>query len=289
LKTLIVTTDVFAWTLTQAGPIVGTEAVVKIVVTLKQVPDPNVPPSHLTVDEVARKVVPPANTPPVMNGYDANALEEAIRLKEQHGGVVNVVSLGDDSARDTLKRAIAMGADTVLLVNDPDCLDGDSFTTARVLASAVRSLGDFDLILSGRQASDTDAGQVLHGIAEFLGLPSVAPIKRIECVEPGAVIVHRIIEDGYQRLRVRTPALLGVSSEINEPRYPPPRGLMAAARTHIPARPAASVGAPAVTPKLELRHLQAKKGARRAELIAADSGAELGIRLADRLREMGLI
>src|SRR2546427_246500 len=90
-----------------------------IVVTVKQVPDPDIPPSHFRVDEAARKVVPPAGVSPVMNGYDANALEEALRLKETHGGKVTVVSVGPDSARDTLQRAIAMGADAAVPLNDP--------------------------------------------------------------------------------------------------------------------------------------------------------------------------
>jgi electron transfer flavoprotein beta subunit len=260
-----------------------------IIVTLKQVLDPNTPPSHFVVDEVARKVKPPPNIAPVMNGYDANALEEAIRLKEQHGGKVTVVCLGDDTARDSLKRAIAMGADAVVFIQDPELLDSDSFTTARVLSAAIKTLGPFDLILSGRQASDTDAGQVLHGIAEFLDLPSVSPIKKIEQVEPDALLVHRIVEDGYQRVRVRLPALLGVSSEINEPRYPPLRGLLAANRAHIPSRGGVDFGVESATPKLELRRLYAQPAQARAELIEADSDAELGVKLADKLHEVGLI
>src|SRR6185503_18293814 len=90
-----------------------------IVVTVKQVPDPDIPPTHFKVDEAARKVIPPAGVSPVMNGYDAHALEAALRLKEQLGGKVTVISLGPDSARDALKRALAMGADATIHVNDP--------------------------------------------------------------------------------------------------------------------------------------------------------------------------
>src|SRR5215472_8420117 len=140
-----------------------------IVVTVKQVPDPDIPPTHFKVDEAARKVVPPAGVAPVMNGYDANALEAALRLKEQLGGSkVTVVSLGPDSARDTLKRAIAMGADAAVHINDPSLNDAESSTTARALAAAIKKLDHFDLVLSGRQASDTDGGQVHLGVAHFL-------------------------------------------------------------------------------------------------------------------------
>src|SRR5215831_16414926 len=131
-----------------------------IVVTVKQVPDPDIPPTHFKVDEAANKVIPPAGVAPVMNGYDANALEAALRLKQQLGGKVTVVSLGPDAARDTLKRAIAMGADAAIHINDPALNEADSTTTALALAAAIKTIEDFDLVLSGRQASDTDGGQV---------------------------------------------------------------------------------------------------------------------------------
>src|ERR671938_1074652 len=137
-----------------------------IVVTVKQVPDPDIPPTHFKIDEAAKRVVPPAGVSPVMNGYDAHALEAALRLKEQLGGKVTVVSLGPDSARDALKRAIAMGADAAVHVNDPALVDADSLLTARALAAAIAKLGHVDLILSGRQASDTDGGQVHLELAE---------------------------------------------------------------------------------------------------------------------------
>src|ERR687883_12659 len=101
-----------------------------IVVTVKQVPDPDIPPTHFKIDEAARKVIPPAGVAPVMNGYDAHALEAALKLKEQLGGTVTVVTLGSDSARDALKRAIAMGAHAAVQVNDPALNEAASTTTA---------------------------------------------------------------------------------------------------------------------------------------------------------------
>src|SRR5918912_3997123 len=116
-----------------------------IVVTVKQVPDPDIPPTHFKIDEAAQKVVPPAGVAPVMNGYDANALEAALRLKEQHGGSVTALSLGPATARETLKRAIAMGADRAILVDDPALNNGDSWLTAAALARAIHKIGSFDL------------------------------------------------------------------------------------------------------------------------------------------------
>src|SRR5947209_9346491 len=168
-----------------------------IVVTVKQVPDPDIPPTHFKVDQAANKVVPPAGVSPVMNGYDAHALEAALVLKEQLGAKVTVVTLGADSARDTLKRAIAMGADAAVHVNDPTLNEVDSTTTAAALAAAIKKLGTFDLVLSGRQASDTDGGQVHVGIAAHLGIPAVSPVQKIEDASAESLTVERIVEDGF--------------------------------------------------------------------------------------------
>ena len=205
-----------------------------IVVTVKQVPDPDIPPTHFKVDEAAKKVIPPAGSGAGHERLRCPRARSGAGLKEQLGGKVTVVSLGPDSARDTLKRAIAMGADAAIHVNDPALNEADSTTTARALAAAIKKIGTFDLVLSGRQASDTDGGQVHLGVAEHLGVPAVSPVQKIEEAAADSLTVQRIVEDGYQRLKVRLPALLGVSSEINEPRYPPLKGIMAAGRAQIP-------------------------------------------------------
>src|SRR5579859_6569203 len=245
-----------------------------IVVTVKQVPDPDNL-TQIKIDEANKKVIPPAGVSPVMNGYDANALEAALRLKEQLGGKVTVVTVGPDSARDTLKRAIAMGADAAVHVNDPALNEADGATTAQALAAAIKKLDHFDLVLSGRQASDTDGGQVHLGIARFLGLSAVSPIQKIDDASPESVVVERIVEDGYQRLKVRLPALLGVSSEINEPRYPPLKGIMAAGRAQIPVWTASDLdfeaGPP--SPRVQLRRLYVETREASVELMQADSPA----------------
>jgi electron transfer flavoprotein beta subunit len=260
-----------------------------IVVTVKQVPDPDIPPTHFRVDEAARKVIPPAGVSPVMNGYDAHALEAALRLKEQLGGTVTVISLGGDSARDTLKRAIAMGADSAVHINDPALNEADSTTTARALAAGIKKLDHVDLVLSGRQASDTDGGQVHLGVASHLGLPAVSPVQKIDDASAESLTVERIVEDGYQRLIVKLPALIGVSSEINEPRYPPLKGIMAAGRAQIPVWTAADLGLDSTQPRVQLRRLYVETREAQVELIEADSLEEAGTRLADKLREARLV
>jgi electron transfer flavoprotein beta subunit len=261
-----------------------------IVVTIKQVPDPDIPPSHFKVDEAHNRVVPPSGVAPVMNGYDANALEAALRLKEASGGEVTVLSLGAAEARDALKRALAMGATKAVLVSDPAFEGLDSFATARVLAAAIVKLGPFDLILCGRQASDTDAGQVPIGIAELLDLPSVSPIGKVE-PSIGGFKVERIVEDGHQILQVPGPCLLAVSSEIGEPRYPPLRGIMAAGRAQIPVWGPSDLGLEGdqLAPRRQLRRLYVESREAQVEFIEADSPAEAGEKLALKLREAKLI
>ncbi|HYY88064.1 MAG TPA: electron transfer flavoprotein subunit beta/FixA family protein, partial [Chloroflexota bacterium] len=170
----------------------------------------------------------------------------------------------------------------------PTLNEADSTTTVRALVAAIRKIGTFDLVLAGRQASDTDGGHVHLGIAEQLGLPTVSPIQKIEEAGDGSAIVQRIVEDGYQRVKVRLPALLGISSEINEPRYPPLKGIMAAGRAQIPVWTAADLNL-ASEPKVELRRLYIETREGKVELIEADSPADAGARLADKLREARLV
>jgi electron transfer flavoprotein beta subunit len=273
-----------------------------VAVCIKQVPDPDLPPAHFRIDEAARRVVPPAGVAPVMNGYDANALEAALRLKEQHGGTVTALTLGPAAARDTLKRAIAMGADAAVHVEDPALDDADGWVTAAALARALHRLGTadggLDLILCGRQASDTDAGQVGLGIAELLHLPALSPVQQIEVAGDGRLRVQRLAEDGVQVVEVRLPALLAVSSEIGEPRYPPLRGIMAAGRAQIPAWTAADLPPlpgggdgdwPPLRRKLRLGRLYQETREATCELVTGDTPADAGRALADKLHEAKLI
>jgi electron transfer flavoprotein beta subunit len=260
-----------------------------IIVTVKDVTDPNIPPSYVQLDAAAKRIVSPFGVSSVINGYDENAVEEALKLRERHGGRVTVVSLGDDGSRKSLKRAIAMGVDAAILLSDPVWQHADSVAVGRALAAAIRKIGAFDLVLCGRQASDTDGGQVLYWLAEALKLPAVSPIAKITESDAAALTVLRLIEGGQQSLRVQLPALLGVSSEINEPRHASMRGTMTAGRALIPGWKAADLALASAVQKVELRKLEVQVRTTKAELVAGDSGAAQGVALADKLHEMGLV
>lgn len=259
-----------------------------VVVTIKQVIDPLVPPAHLRLNAATRQVDAPAGIAPAMNGYDANALEEALKLVGVHGGTVTVVSLGGDSVRDTLRRGIALGTTGALHITDPGYVGWDALDTAHVLATAIARYTP-DLVLCGRQASDTDAGQVLFGIAEALGWPVVSPVRAIHSIEETGVVVDRLTERGTQKLLVALPAVLGISSEANEPRTPAVRSVMAANRARIPAVTRSELGLNAEEGRVVLRRLSRDVHDSHAEIIAGATPAETGAKLADALHAAGLI
>ena len=182
------------------------------------------------IDADGKKVVPPSNIPPVVNGFDENAVEAALRIKDAHEASVTVISSGTSFALDVMKMPLAMGADELVLLQDESLENTiDSFVTAQLLAAAVRKLDGFDLIICGRQASDWDNAQVPLGVAEILGLSCISLGKKVD-VQDGKVRVERIIPDGYEVMEAPLPALVTVSNELGQPRYPTLRGIMAATR-----------------------------------------------------------
>ncbi len=204
-----------------------------IVVCIKQVLDPLAPVSSFRIDTEARRAVPPAGTPPVLNPFDENALEAALKIRDASGASIAAVSVGSQLAKPVLKKALAAGADQLFLVDDPILVDLDSYSTALALAGAVSKIGDYDVIVCGRQSSDTDAGQVGPGLAELLGLPCVTLVTRIEKAEDGRLRVERLAEDGREVVEVATPVLLTVSNEMGELRYAALKEMIAANKKPI--------------------------------------------------------
>ena len=145
---------------------------INIVVCAKQVVDPETPASAFRIDSESKRVVPAAGVPPVVNGFDENAVEAALQLKENGGANITVISIGSDFVMDVMKKPLSMGADELILIDDPLTAELDAFATAQALAEAIKKVGEFDLVLCGRQASDCDNSMVPLGVAELLGLPT---------------------------------------------------------------------------------------------------------------------
>lgn len=265
-----------------------------IIVCVKQIPDPETPASSFRVDEQAKKVVPAQGIPPVVNPYDPQATEAALRLKEAAGGgKVTVISLGPESARDAIKHALAMGADEGILVNDPGFDGIDNFQTAVALAKAIEKLGAYDLILMGRAAADWDMGVVPMGVASLLRIPCVSIAKAIERVD-GKVRVTRVLDDGFQTVEAPLPAVVSVSNEFGEPRYPQLRQIMLAAKKTVHVWNAADLGLDAsqlgeANRWLKLEALYVPKVESKVEIIEADSPEEKARILAQKLRADKLI
>ena len=211
----------------------------KIVVCIKQVPD---------VAEV--RINPQTNTliregvPSIINPFDTYAIEEGVRLREKHGGQVVLLTMGPPQAAQALRDAVEAGADDSVLVSDRAFAGSDTLATGFALSCAIRKIGDVDLVLCGKQAMDGDTGQVGPGIAEFLNLPLITYVKKIEALEPGKRIrVQAMTDYGYDVLEAPLPAILTVVKEINEPRLPTLRTKMKA-KSHKPTVwTAADIGA----------------------------------------------
>lgn len=187
----------------------------KIVVCVKQVPDTNEVKINKETGTLIRTGVPS-----IINPDDMNALEEALRIKDKMKDVyVTVLSMGPPQADEVLREAIAMGADEAILLSDRAFAGSDTWATATILAAALRKIGDYDMVFCGRQAIDGDTAQVGPEIAEFLDLPQVSYVKKLEVLED-KVRVERAIEDGYFVIESSMPVLLTAIKELNEPRYP---------------------------------------------------------------------
>jgi electron transfer flavoprotein beta subunit len=261
-----------------------------IVVTLKQVHDPNSPAELLKVGADGKSIETPAGVSDVANGYDVNAVEEAIRIREKVGGTVTVVSVGSEEAKTHLRRAIAMGADKAVHVTGPYGIDSDPLQVATLLAAAIRKLPPSDLVLCGRQASDTDSGQVLFRLAEQLQLSALSPVIQVHEMTDDAITVDRLTDDGIQRVRATLPVVLGVSNEANKPRSPSLKGVMASKKAEIPSWAGAELVRAEIRPSIVLRRVFFERVSdARAEMLSAGSGTEAGRALAERLHKEGVI
>ena len=264
-----------------------------MVVCCKQVVDPEAPPASFRVDTSANKVVPPQGVSPVISPFDENAVEAALRIKDTQESKVTAISLGTDLLRDVVKKPLSMGADELVLLEDEAFADGDSWSTAYALAMAIKKIGEYDIVFCGRQAADWDTGQVGSAIAEILGLPSVTLVRKID-VADGKAKVERVTADGYEVVEVSLPALITVSNELGEARYPTIKGIMAARKIEpITWKPAdigvelSQVGAAGRHSKLLKLFQPVHEG--KCEFIEGESSEEAGVNLALKLREAKIL
>jgi electron transfer flavoprotein beta subunit len=262
-----------------------------MIVCVKQILDPETPPSAFKVDEAAKRVIPPQGMAPVINPFDAQAVEAALRIRDATGdGKITVLSLGPGTARDAIKHGLAMGADEGILIDDPALADADSFVTARVLAAAIKKIGSFDIVFTGRQAADWDMGIVGPGLAELLGVPAVTISKSVQAVD-GHLQVERVLMDGFETVDVPIPCVVTISNELGDPRYPQLRQIMMAARKQVAVWTATDLGLTEddMQSPLKIERLYVPVKESHVEIIEGDTVEEQAQNLARRLRESKLI
>jgi electron transfer flavoprotein beta subunit len=213
-----------------------------IVVCTKHAPDTE---AKMSVDESGN--VSWGTSPLIINPWDEYAVEEALQLRDQHGGTVTVLSMGPEEALEALKHAIAMGCDEAVRVWDDACTGSDTLATSYVLAQAIQRMGDVDLILFGKSAIDAQTWQVGPAVAGQLGLPALMYVIKIAELDPDgkSITVERLLEEGRQVVSAPLPAVVGTTKGINEPRYTSFMGIRKAAKMEYPAWSLAEIGAEA--------------------------------------------
>jgi electron transfer flavoprotein beta subunit len=209
-----------------------------IIVPIKQVPETG----NVRIDEEKGTVIR-EGVESIVNPLDLYAIEIAIQLKEEHGGKVTVVSMGPPKAESAVREALSMGCDEGVLISDRAFAGSDTWATSYALSSAIKKLRRFDLVITGVRATDGDTGQVGPGIAAFLDLPLSTYTSGIKEIANDTITVERLLESGYETLRLPMPCLLTVVREISYPRLPTLRGKQRSRTIDIPILAPDDIGA----------------------------------------------
>jgi electron transfer flavoprotein beta subunit len=208
-----------------------------IVVCIKQVPDAAEVRINPDTGTLMREGVPS-----IINPYDMHAMEAAIWLKEQAGGTVTALTMGPPQAESALREAVSMGVDDAVLLTDKAFAGSDTWATSYALSKAIEKL-QAHIIVCGKQAIDGDTAQVGPEVAEMMGIPHVAYVRKIEAINEKSIKVERLMDEGYDVVESSLPVLLTVVRELNEPRLPSLKGKMRAKKAEIKNWTASDIGA----------------------------------------------
>jgi len=261
-----------------------------IIVFVKQVPDT----TEVKLDPKTGNLIR-EGIESIINPDDRHALEAAIALKEAHGGKVTALSMGPPQAIDAISEALGMGANRGILLSDRAFAGADTWATSTTLGKAVEKVGEYDLILCGRQAIDGDTAQIGPQVADYLGIAQVSYVFEIQSAEKNKLMVKRRLENGYETVQCPLPALLTVIGELNTPRYSRVGNLIDACREKAPIDVwnAADIGVTTAEVGLQgsLTHVIktfAPKFERKSEFIEGNPKEAAGA-LVDKLKENRLI
>ena len=256
-----------------------------IIVCIKNVPDPEGPSSAFEIHSDTKKVVP-VGIAPVINPYDENALEVAVSLKDSWGGRVIALNMTEKAVTPILKKALSVGADELIILEEPAFKDLTSSSKAKVLSAAIRKIGSYDLILTGRQATDWDFGQVGLLIAEILKIPAVNLAQAVQLQEDG-ILVEKLRKVGYEKVMVTIPALITVSNEVGDLRLPTLKAIQDARKKPVTLWRSVDLGIePGALKMTKIRSLTTPPSrSRTCFFIDGESPQEKGMNLALRLRQ----
>lgn len=249
----------------------------KIIACIKQVPD-----SEAKVRAEGGQVSW-GDAPLVINPFDEYAVEGALQQKEATNGTVTALCIGPESAKEALKHALAMGVDDAILVSDPALNNLDTVGAARVLAAAIQKIGGVDMVVFGRQTLDSGSGLTPAQTARILGWPMLGLVGQIK-VEDGSVTVERVIEEGRQIVKTKSPVVISVVQSIGEPRYPSFMGIRKASKAEIPIWSLNDLGVNApelMVTRTELMNPPARDT--NVEIITGESPVEIADKLADKI------
>lgn len=234
---------------------------VKIAVCVKQAIDI----AQLRIDEATMKPLT-ALAPRKMSDIDRNALEEAVRIKNQFNAHVIAITLGSEKAREVLREALAIGADEACLIQYGKPEELDTGLTAKALAAAMKRLGPFDLIICGEATTDTFSGQVGPRIAEILDIPCITYVRSVK-IEGKSAVAERDLEDRYEVVKAEMPLLITVTKEINVPRLPPLIAILRASRKPLKMLNITDLGIEVKETRVEVVDVTALKVRRKMHII----------------------
>jgi len=257
-----------------------------IIVCIKVVTDPEAPSSTFKIDPAGKRVLPGQGVPPVLNPYDENALEAALKIKGSQPTKITVISAGKSVPKAVIKKSLAVGADDLIVIEDDIFEEIDSHTTAFILAAAIKKVGAFDIVLTGRMSADTNAGQVGQGMAELLAISGVTDARKIE-VKDSKANIERAKADGYEVVETPLPCLVCVSHELGELRQANVKGLMAAQKQPFTTWKVADLGItiPAGR-RSKAQRLFIPDRKVNCEIIPGETPEEAGANLAVKFREI---
>jgi electron transfer flavoprotein beta subunit len=260
----------------------------KIVVCIKQVPDPEGPPSAFAIDFENKKVIP-SGIPPVINPADENALEAALRLKESTGCRVIAISLGSKLSKPILSKALGVGADDLVLLDDENFKELDGYSTAFVLSKAIEKIGGCNVVMVGRLAGDWGFGQTGVLLAEIMQIPVINLAQKVKA-EKGCIIAEQLRRGGYSVVKSSPPVVISVSSEVGNLRNASLKDIAAARKKPVTLWRAADLGvdSQALT-RRKVHSIQSPSWERECAIMTGQSPAEKARSLTARLKEDGVI